>query len=116
MLCTNAYRHGVRQLKEANRTQKRHTWSRSDSPLTTPLFEHAFGEELDQELVGVARDLAAPNSARADAYEKLMHVAGNEIGDWTFTAEDNDEWVKIAPTYDRASKRAPRIADRRSRG
>jgi hypothetical protein len=69
-----------------------------------------------QELVSVARDRGAPDSARADAYEKLMHVVGDELGDWHFAFELHTEWIQVAPTDNRAPKWAPRIANRRSHG
>jgi len=79
-----------------------------------------FGRAKDfararQELVSVARDVGAPDAARADAYEKLMYVAGNELDDWDFALELYGEWVEVAPTDDRAPKWFPRIANRRSR-
>jgi hypothetical protein len=80
----------------------------------------AYGRAKDftraqQELTRVARDVSAPDAARADACEKLMHVAGNELNDWDFAAEIYDLWMKISPADSRAPQWAPRIANRRTR-
>jgi hypothetical protein len=80
----------------------------------------AYGRAKDftkakQELTRVARDVSAPDPARADACEKLMHVAGNELDDWDFTAEIYDLWMKVSPADSRAPQWAPRIANRRTR-
>lgn len=66
------------------------------------------------ELVAVARDPNAPGAARADAFNGLMHVAGDDMGDWRLVSELHQEWAGIAPTDDRSSKWAPRIANRLS--
>jgi hypothetical protein len=60
------------------------------SPSTVTLF---FASQL---LTRVARDPGAPDPARADACEKLMHVAGNELMDWDFTAEIYELWMNFA--------------------
>jgi hypothetical protein len=79
-------------------------------------FAHAgkFGRART-ELITVARDPNAPGAARADAFSALMRVAGDEIGDWELVSELHMEWVEIAPTDDRSSKWASRIANRVSR-
>lgn len=80
----------------------------------------AYGRAKDfttakQLLARVARDPSSPDPARADACEKLMHVAGNELNDWDFTSDIYDLWMKISPADSRAPQWAPRIASRRTR-
>jgi hypothetical protein len=71
-------------------------------------------ERAREVLVSVARDPGAPESARADAYEALMHVVGNDLSDWDVAFELYGEWAELAPGDKRAPKWAPRIANRRS--
>jgi hypothetical protein len=71
-------------------------------------------ERARTELVVVARDPNAPGAARADAFNGLMHVAGDDMGDWGPVSELHTEWIRIAPIDTRSSKWAPRIANRLS--
>lgn len=63
-------------------------------------------------LIGVAREPGAPQMVRADAYELLMEVVGNELGDWKIAAELHAEWVRLRPADPRLPRWAPRVASR----
>jgi len=63
-------------------------------------------------LIGVAREPGAPQMVRADAYELLMGVVGNDLDGWELAAELHGEWVKLKPADSRLPKWAPRIASR----
>ena len=65
-----------------------------------------------QVLIGVAREPGAPQMVRADAYEFLMEVVGNDLGEWELAAELHGEWVELKPADPRLPKWAPRIASR----
>lgn len=71
-------------------------------------------ERARRELISVARDVGAPGRARADAYAALMHVVGNDLGNWDLAFVLHGEWVQVAPTDDRSPQWAPRIANKRS--
>jgi hypothetical protein len=76
---------------------------------------YARGHELGRArevLISVAREPGAPEAVRADAYDLLVRVVGDDQGEWRFAAELYAEWIALAPADKRIPKWAPRIANR----
>jgi hypothetical protein len=63
-------------------------------------------------LIAVARDTNVPDVVRGDAYDLLIQILANGLGDWITAAAVYEEWRTLRPTDVRGHKWAPAVANR----